>query len=274
VRRVSEINLGLYRTLLQPFVQAFASEQTAEWLHNLNPSELPFELFSDRNPLMRYVAQLAGQVREQRRPASPDNPLLQMQTMVSERIIAALDGWRDLRDRSLEQIFLAIYSTPLLQALVGMGASDTSPRRQPGVEPERMAFIQERIAEIKARIAEGGVREAAIRSLLYIGIAGPGVDERAFNQLRQIRAGHGGLSLEEFKRVLREQFFALMLDPDGALAAIPKMLPDDADTCRKTLEAIRAVVLAAGEVSGERAERLRRIEAILGEPAPAPGPEA
>jgi hypothetical protein len=262
VRRVSETNLGLYRTLLQPFVQAFASEQTAEWLHKLNTSELPFELFSDRNPLMRQIAQLAEQVRQQRRPASPDNPLLQVQGMVSEGIIAALDGWRDLRDRSLEQIFLAIYSTPLLQALVGLGASDTSPRRQPGIEPERMAFIQERIAEIKARITEGGVREAAIRSLVYIGMAGQGVDERAFNQLRQIRAGHGSLTLEEFKRVLREQFFALMLDPDGALAAIPK------------LTAIRAVVSAAGEVSGERAERLRRIEAILEEPAPAPGPEA
>ncbi len=274
VRRVSEINLGLYRTLLQPFVRAFASEQTAEWLHKLNASELPFELFSDRNPLMRQIAQLAEQVRQQRRPASPDNPLVQVQAMVSERIIAALDGWRDLRDRSLEQIFLAMYSTPLLQALVGLSASDETPRRQPGVEPERMAFIQQRIAEIKARIAEGGLREAAIRSLVYIGMAGPGVDERAFNQLRQIRAGHDALTLEEFKRVLREQFFALMLDPDGALAAIPKMLPDDADARTKTLAAIRAVVSAAGEVSGERAERLGQIEAILGEPAPAPRPDA
>jgi hypothetical protein len=223
---------------------------------------------------MRQVVQLAEQVRQQRRPSSPDNPLLQVQAMVSEGIIAALDGWRDLRDRSLEQIFLAIYSTPLLQALVGLGASDTSPRRQPGIEPERMAFIQERIAEIKARITEGGVREAAIRSLVYIGMAGPGVDERAFNQLRQMRSKHGGLTLEEFKRVLREQFYALMLDPHGALAAIPKMLPDDADARTKALAAIRAVVSAAGEVSGKRAERLARIETMLGEPAPAHRPEA
>ncbi len=143
VRRVSEINLGLYRTLLQPFVRAFASEQIAESLHRLHPSELPFELCSDRNPLMRHVAQLAEQVRQQRRPASPDNPLVQMQTMVSEGIIAALDGWRDLRDRSLEQMFLAIYSTPLLQALVGLSASDERPRRLPGIEPERIAFIQQ-----------------------------------------------------------------------------------------------------------------------------------
>jgi Protein of unknown function (DUF3141) len=274
VRRVSEINLGLYRTLLQPFVRACASEQNAEWLHTLHPSELPFELFSDRNPLMRHVAQLAEQVRQQRQAASLDNPLLQMQAIVSEGIIAALDGWRDLRDRVLEQMFLSIYSTPLLQALVGLRASDESPRRLPGIEPERLAFIQERIAELKARIAEGGMREAAIRSLVYIGMAGPGVDERAFNQLRQMRAKHGGLTLEEFKRVLREQFFALMLDPDGALAAIPKMLPDDANARTKALAGIRAVVSAAGEVSAERAQRLARIEAMLGELAAAPRSEA
>jgi len=259
-QRVSEINLGLYRTLFQPFVQACVNEKTAEWLHKLNPSELPYELFSDRNPLMRQIAELAEQVRGQRTPAAPDNPLVQAQAMISDFMIAALDGYRDLRDRSLEQIFLTIYGSPLLQALVGLRASDASPRRRPGVEPERIAFIQQRMAELKARIAEGGLREAAIRSLVYIGMAGPGVDERAFNELRLIRAEHGGLTLEEFKRLLREQFFGLLLDRNGALAAIPQMLPADADVRAKMLEMIRKIVTAAGEVSGERAERLAQIE--------------
>jgi pimeloyl-ACP methyl ester carboxylesterase len=273
VRRVSEINLGLYRTLLQPFVRAFASEQSAEWLHELHPSELPFELFSDRNPLMRQIAQLAEQVRQQRRPVSPDNTLLQLQMMVSERIIAALDAWRDLRDRTVEQMFLAIYGMPVLQALVGIRAADESPRRQPGIEPERIAFIQQRIGEIKAQIAEGGLREAVIRSGVYIGMGGPDVDERAFNQLRQIRAEHGDLTLEEFKRMLREQFFALILDPDGALAAIPTMLSADARARKEALAVIRAVVSAAGEVAGERAKRLARIEGMLGEPAATAAPD-
>jgi len=268
-QRVSEINLGLYRTLFQPFVQAFASTQTAEWLHKLNPSELPYELFSDRNPLMRQIAQLAEQVRGQRQPVSPDNPLLQVQAMISDGIIAALDGYRDLRDRSMEQIFLAIYSAPLLQALVGLRASDEPPRRRPGMEPEEIAFVQQRIAELKARLAEGGLREAAIRSLVYIGMAGPGVDERAFEMLRQMRAEHGGLTLAEFKQVLREQFFALLLDRDGALAAIPKMLPADAAARAEMLGKIRQVLSSIGEVSGERAERLARIEKLFGATEPA-----
>ena len=263
VQRVSEINLGLYRTLFQPFVQAFGGTQTAEWLHKLNPAELPFELFSDRNPLMQQIAQMAEQVREQRRPASPDNPFLAIQAMVSEGIVAALDGWRDLRDRSLEEIFLATYSSPLLQALVGIRASDAPPRRRPGVEPERIAFIHQRIGELKARLAEGGLREAAIRSLVYIGLAGPGVDERAFNALRQIRAGQDGMTLEEFKRALREQYFALLLDQDAALAAIPQMLPADAAARTEALTTIGKVVSATGEASDERAERLARIAALF-----------
>lgn len=262
-RRVSEINLGLYRTLFQPFVQAFASSQAAEWLRKLNPSELPYELFSDRNPLMQHIAQLAEQIRQQRQPVSSDNPLLQAQAMISAGIIAALDGYRDLRDHSMEQIFLAIYSSPLSQALAGMRASDEPPRRRPGLEPERIKFIEQRIAELKARIAEGGGREAAIRSLVYIGMAGPGVDERAFNELRQIRAEHGGLTLAEFKQVLREQFFALLLNRDEALAAIPQMLAADTVDRAKVMQKIRLVVSAAGEVTGERAERLAQIDKLF-----------
>ena len=256
--------------LFQPFVQAFAKGEAAvEPPYRIKPAELPHMLFSDRNPLMQQIAQLAGQVREQRQAVAPDNPLLQWQAIISDGMIAALDGWRDLRDRSLEQIFLAIYSAPLLQALVGLQASDESPRRRPGVEPERIAFIRQRMAELKARIAEGGIREAVIRGLVYIGMAGPGVDERAFNELRQMRAEHGGLTLEEFKRMLREQFFALLLDRDDALAAIPKMLPADPAIRAEALKRIRQVVLAVGEPAGERAERLAEIETLFQASEPA-----
>ena len=195
VRRVSETNLALYRTFLQPFVRAFANAQSAQSQHQLNPAELPFELFSDRNPLMRQIGELAEQVRQERRPVSPDNPLVKMQGMVSDQIIAALDGWRDWRDSTMEQIFLNVYSSPLMQALAGVKDADQPPRRRPSVEPERIAFVQQRIAEIKARVAEGGGREAAIRALVYIGLAGHSVDERAFNELQRLRAEEGGMTL-------------------------------------------------------------------------------
>jgi hypothetical protein len=188
--------------------------------------------------------------------------------MISDGIIAALDNYRDLRDSSLEQIFLSIYSSPLLQALVGLRASNEIPRPRPGVEPERVAFIEQRIAELKARIADGGPREAAIRCLVYIGTAGPGVDERAFNELRQIRAEHGEMTLDEFKQILREQFFSLLLDREGALAAIPQMLQSDPAVSTRMLAAIHRIVEAIGKPSGERAERLAQVEKLFAAAGP------
>jgi len=169
-----------------------------------------------------------------------------------------------MKDRTFEQMFLGIYSSPLLQAMLGMRASDEPPRRRPGIEPERLAFIHKRIAEIKARVAEGGALEAGIRGVLYIGMAGPGADERAFNVLRQIRGTHGSLDPAQFKQILREQFFALLLDREAALAAIPTMLPADAAARAKILETVRRIVSAAGDLGEERAGRLAQVEKLFG----------
>ena len=142
VQRLSEMNLGLYRTFLQPFIKASINDQAVEWIKKLTPADLPAEIFSARNPMMQLVAQLAEQVRQSRQPASADNPLLTWQTQLSAGIVKALDGYRDLHDASLEQLFLATYSSPLLQAMVGLPASDESPRQRPANEPERAAFVE------------------------------------------------------------------------------------------------------------------------------------
>ena len=264
VKRMSEVNLGLYRSLLQPIVRSSVNEQAAEWLHKLGAAELPFAMFSSKNPFMPQLAQLAEQVREQRRKVSPDNPLLQWQAALSDSIVSKLDNYRDVRDARQEQIFLAIYSSPLLQSLMGLSAEDQTPRRRPGREPERLAFVQRRVAELKESMATGGLREAAIRSMVYVGLDGQGIDERAFNVLSSIRAEEDGLTLQEFKTVLREQFFRLLLDREAALAGIAEMLPSDKAARARALEVIRKCVQTAGSATGLRAERLAEIEKIFG----------
>lgn len=264
VRGVSDVNLSLYRLLVQPFIQAFTSEQSAEWLRKLNPYTLPYELFSDRNPFMEQIAKLAEEVRQDRRPVQPDNPLVRMQAIVSETVIALLNGWRDMRDRGLEQVFLAVYGSPLLQSLVGLGASDESPRRRPGMEPEQIEFIKARIAELKDRLGEGGLVEAFVRSLVYIRMVGQGVDERNFRALRRLRARYDKITLKEYKDLVRKQFFALLLDQNAAMAAIPSMLPDDRDKRAEVLDVIRELVPAAGKITDEQARRLEEVERLFG----------
>ena len=54
--RVSEINLALYRTFAQPIVRALVNSPLAEWMQQLHPLRLQYELFSDANPMMAPVA--------------------------------------------------------------------------------------------------------------------------------------------------------------------------------------------------------------------------
>jgi len=68
---------------------------------------------------------------------------------------------------------------------------------------------------------------------------------------------------------VREQYFSLVLDPEGALAAIPKMLPADAAKRKRILEAIRRTADAAGAATGEGAGRLAKLEKLF-----APGARA
>ena len=92
------------------------------------------------------------------------------------------------------------------------------------------------------------------------------VDERSLEALRSVRRNDSGprLTLSEFKMLVREQFFMLLLDQEAALAAIPKLLPDNADQRRAAFAAIREVLSASAEISGEIAKRLKRLAELFG----------
>ncbi len=51
VARISEINLGLYRLYLQPWLQAVMTPEAARWIRRMHPIRLGYKLLSDRNPL-------------------------------------------------------------------------------------------------------------------------------------------------------------------------------------------------------------------------------
>jgi hypothetical protein len=72
------------------------------------------------------------------------------------------------------------------------------------------------------------------------------------------------LSLAEFKALLREQFYLLLIDQEAALAAIPKMLPDNAAARQQMLDIIKRVLTACGPLKDEDQERLARITRLFG----------
>jgi hypothetical protein len=273
--RISEINLSLYRTLLQPWVRAWVTPVGARGMRRLHPLRLLYEVFADGNPFAALVAKGAEWARSNRAPVSPNNSFLAFEQGASRQIVAALDTWHDLRDRSAELIFLSIYGSPLLQAAVGINPAGTTPMRKPGKDPFHRELLRERIAELKSRICLGGLREAAVRAAIYVGMARGSADERIFAALRRFRFARlgAGLTLVQFKTMVREQFFMLLIDPDAALVAIPKMLPTDSEQRRDGFTAIRQILSASGDVLGEGAERLARVGRLFGldeEPNPLP----
>jgi len=165
VARLSEINLGLYRTLAEPWIRASFTGPMAEAMRAVHPNRLRFELFSDRNPFMSAIKPMAEKVRANRKPVSADNPLLVAEKRASSWITAALESWGEIRDSMTEAFFLTTYGSPLLQAMVGLGApGDLTPRRI-----ERDLVRESAAAELRSsldrRFDEGGVEEAVLRAL-------------------------------------------------------------------------------------------------------------
>ena len=127
-------------------------------------------------------------------------------------------------------MFLNTYGSPLLQAMVGLGVQQATPRR---VERDLVSEAREAQlrAELEHRFEVGGLEEAVLRALVYIRLPEGSIDERGFAVLRLIRASRPAakrMSLARFKEMLREQYLLVRLDEERAVSALPKLLGEDA----------------------------------------------
>jgi pimeloyl-ACP methyl ester carboxylesterase len=265
--RVSEINLGLYRTFVQPWVRLCANDGAAQLMRQLHPLRIQYEIFSRNNPFMSPLLSASEQVRKNRTPVSNDNALWQAQTLVSDWIEASLNAYRDVCEHASEAVFHSVYGSPVLQALVGLKASNASPRQRPGKDAAHHAFVARRIDELRQAITHGGPREAVIRALLYVRMPDGAVDERGFNLLRRMHKETGGeLTLSGFKKLLRDQFLMLSLDERRAVEAIPAMLAKDRKLASQLALKLRRLIGVVGAHGTESTARLAEIERFFETP--------
>jgi hypothetical protein len=263
--RVSEVNVGLYRSLLGPTVRAMTSKPMADAIRAMHPNRLRFALFSDANPMMASIGTLAKEVRERRAPVSQDNPLLAAETVMSSWITMSLKAYGAARDAMTERLFLGAYGSPLLQAMVGLG-------RQ---EPSELARIERDLvreedqarlgSELRTRFEVGRPVDAALRGLIYVSLP-TGADERSFTALKALheaQPAEGRRSLGELKSELKEQFLLVRLDEERAIEAIPKLLPKSAHQRQAFLAALHRVIDARGELAEEGRRRLDRVDALF-----------
>jgi pimeloyl-ACP methyl ester carboxylesterase len=263
VDRVSETNLALYRTFMQPVVRALVNPGLADLMRQFHPLRLQFELFSNANPAVRPLARWAEWVREHRRPAAADNPFIAIREGVSQQIVAGLDAWREFNETQAERAFMAIYGSKALQAAVGVDPVAMLPPRKATKSLLQYELVEKRVADVRARISSGGLREALVRALLFAGMERAAVDERGFEAVRRIRQSLSDVPLSTFKATVREQYDMLLLDTEGALAAIPSMLPEDATTRQRAFDLICEVLQARGKPSSEDQKRIQRIGGLF-----------
>jgi pimeloyl-ACP methyl ester carboxylesterase len=268
VRAVSEVNLGLYRTFLGPAVRNLVTEHSAALLRHLHPNRMRFEMFSDKNPLMRPVAAWADSIRDHRQPVAAGNPLLAMEHAASDWIVRCLDAFNDARDAAEEGIFMATYDSSWLQALMGLRADGAKTRRHAERELAREAAAQRTRAELHEQIEQGSATEAALRALMYVQRPEGKFDERSFTILKEINSEQPPskrISLAKFKELMKEQYLIMMLDEERAAAAIPKLLSVDRAERDATMAMLRRILTARGELSEEGKRRLAHVEALFGE---------
>ena len=153
-----------------------------------------------------------------------------------------------MTEKMAERTFLAVYGSPALQAAV-RHRSGSQGRVRCGRRRRARCIVnccETRIAELRSQIETGGLREAhGARRCSMSAWRGGLSDERGFEAIRRMRLAtteHQRLTLAQFKAIVREQFFMLLIDQEAALAAIPALLPPDADERQAALAAIREVL--------------------------------
>ena len=103
--------------------------------------------------------------------------------------------------------------------------------------------------------------------MVYAGKSRGAVDERGFETVRRLRHDPNlapSVSLADFKALVREQFYLLLIDQEAALGAIPKMLPEDAATRQQGFDIVKRILSACGPLDDEDQARLARIARLFG----------
>jgi hypothetical protein len=269
--RISEINQGVYRTLMRPAVRAATTQASAELTRRVHPNRLRFEIFSDENPLMWPVANWAEEVRHNRRPVSSDNPFLAFERMASDMIGSGLEMWGKARDAVTEAFFFNTYGSPIVQAMAGLRADNASVNHRIGRDVARESAAKLSADHLEQRIDQGGLIEAVVRALIYVRLPEGKVDERGFAALKQIGTelpAAKRIGLARFKEIVKQQFLMLVPEPERAVAALPRLLPGNRRQCEEAIALVHRVLAARGALPEEGRRRLERVEALFAGPPP------
>jgi len=259
VARTSELGTELYDLTIGPWVRATSNRASAEFLAATHPMRMQRLVQSDLNPLMQPVADLAKQVRDQRRTAAPENPFRQLEAFNANLVTQWWDGLRDIQAAVMEMSFHLIWAAPAVAAL---GA----PRSQlisEAPQEDLRSLVQ--VQDALDRIEQGGFPEGVIRMLIFLAHSRKEVRRSRLERSSQMLMSTEpfvGMKPKQRTRLIHRESLIVGFEPQAAMAALPRLLVSDEDR-RRALSLCWDIAGPREEMSAETLAMMDQLAAVL-----------
>jgi len=265
VAEVSDFNQRAYELFAQPLVQSMSSEAGARLSRDFHPLRFQRWAFSDQNPWLWWLKPAAGIVKDQRTPASPDQPFRRAENMVSDLVSASFDLYRDVRDAMSEALFFEVYGNMFLLYRADRHGAPEAGQPHP-TDPRELPFVREALAST----GEGGYPEALARVAALLARRGRPIPlsvidlkEELIEEYRDILPD---IPRHEMRRIRGEQEIIVRYEPEKALETLPRLLRKQTD--RGRLLALFDRLLSDDRIvldglSPEQRTMLKRIRGVL-----------
>jgi pimeloyl-ACP methyl ester carboxylesterase len=259
VARTSELGTELYDLTIGPWVRATSNRASAEFLAATHPMRMQRLVQSDLNPLMQPVAELAKQVRDQRRTAAPENPFRQLEAFNANLVTQWWDGLRDIQAAVMEMSFHLIWAAPAVAAL---GA----PRSQlisEAPQEDLRSLVQ--VQDALDRIEQGGFPEGVIRMLIFLAHSRKEVRRSRLERSSQMLMSTEpfvGMKPKQRTRLIHRESLIVGFEPQAAMAALPRLLVSDEDR-RRALSLCWDIAGPREEMSAETLAMMDQLAAVL-----------
>jgi len=229
VARLSQLGAELYRLTVRPWVRALTTAETSRLRINSQPLRARRYVMSDRNPLIRAIAPMAANVRNNRHPADPANPLLRVERTMADLVTHWLDAWRDARDTWMEACFFGLYSSPPMRVI---GAAE--PPRISAVTGSDLRTVPE-VRMALAQITRGNYAVGVIRMLVLLAHSRKSVRRDRLERSNELLTTREPFTLFDDTartRIIHQQTMIVEFEPQQALDTLPMLFKDPAERSR------------------------------------------
>lgn len=264
VTAVSEANDTIYRQWVQPWMRALVTPWSAEALRQLHPLRIQRYALSDLNPWLWPLAFWSGQTRRNRKPVTDDNPFVKAETLFSDTMTAALNGYRDIRDRSQEWLFKSIYSTILMYFWWGSSESAAGVLDEADTASADQQLRRE-LAFARMYARRGGFAEAVVRIIIAVAGANRVLDKREYLAAETIIRRHRHFQHRtptDVKQMVHTQARILAANPELAIGTLAEILSGPAER-EEAFEIALKIAVADLNIGVDERSMLNRIRVAL-----------